>query len=609
MRNFSQAGIDTGGRTSGKIRTTCPKCRDTRNHPEDKSLSVDLDTGWCHCFHCEANFRVPDPDEERQRQRRLERRQHQREAQSATKRYVRPTFVEANLNLPASIADYLVGKRGISPQTLRQLKVTGQYEPMPPFGQGSTPKDPELCIGFNYFEDGRLVNTKFRTLQKTFKMVKGAELIPYNLDSLKGADSCYIVEGEIDALTLHEVGRTAVVSVPAGGNTNSAWLDRFMESHFDDMKTIYLATDTDANGLKMRHELIRRFGEERCRIVTFSPDCKDANEELLRHGRDSLLRCLDQAAELPLEDVVTAADLREDLRALFENGLTRGAETGLANFDRLCTFETGRLLVVTGRPGDGKSEFVDELVTRLAMQHDWKALYFSPENQPLALHQCKLIERIAGEKFRRSSGLEPQRVEQIVDWLSENIFHLQPGTEAYTPDRVLTTARRMVVRKGIRILVIDPLNRLEQQLSPGQTELQYISDLLNRLSRFAMQNRCLVILVAHPRKVNRNPLGELRRVEMNDINGSADFANKCDYCLVVERDRMGGCTRVHVEKVRFRHLGEPGSCCFTYNKDCGRYQPCQERQNGNSRELFDVDYPDSFWEACLREHLKPRQSV
>lgn len=609
MRNFHQFGIDTKGRTSGKMRTTCPKCKDHRSNPGDPSLSVDLDTGWCHCFHCEANFRVPDPEEERLRRLRLERLRRQHESTPTTRRYVRPDFIEANLDLPAPIAAYLVEQRGLSLQTLRRMKVTGQWEMMPAAGGKEPSGMPEPCIGFNYFEDGKLVNTKFRTLQKTFKMVKGAELIPYNLDSLRGQQSCYIVEGEIDALTLHEVGRTAVISVPAGGNTNSTWLDRFMESHFDDKQTIYLATDNDANGLKMRHELLRRFGEERCRIVTFSPGCKDANEELLRHGRESLLRCLDEAAEPPLEDVVTAADLREDLQALFENGLTRGAETGLPNFDRLCTFETGRLLVVTGRPGDGKSEFVDELVTRLALLHDWKALFFSPENQPLALHQCKLIERIAGEKFRRSSGLEPQRVEQIVGWLSENIFHLQPGVDAYTLDRVLGTARQMVVRRGIRILVIDPLNRLEQQLAPGQTELQYISDLLNRLSRFAVQNRCLVILVAHPRKVNRNLNGELRRVEMNDINGSADFANKCDYCLVVERDRGAGITRVHIEKVRFRHLGETGSCGFTYNKDCGRYQPCRERPGGNDRNLFDVEYPESFWEACLREHLKPRQSA
>lgn len=602
MRNFSKAGIETGGRVSGKIRTTCPKCRDTRTNHGDKSLSVDLDTGWCHCFHCEANFHVPDAEEERLRQQRRQRLQRQRECLQQQQNFVRPTFVEANLNLPPLVADYLVRQRGLSPGTLRQMKVSGQYEIMP----GSPRGEAQLCIGFNYFEDGRLVNTKFRTLQKNFKMVKGAELIPYNLDSLRGHDSCYIVEGEIDALTLHEVGRTPVVSVPAGGNNNSSWIDRFMESHFEDKKTIFLATDNDSNGLKMRHELMRRFGEERCRVVTFSPDCKDANEELLRHGAESLLRCLDGAEELPVEDVVTAGDMREELTALFENGLTRGADTGLKNFDNLCTFETGRLLVVTGRPGDGKSEFVDELVTRLCLRHGWKTLFFSPENQPVCLHQCKLIERMAGQKFRRGSGLEPERVEKIVGWLSENIFHLQPGTDAYTLDRVLGTARRMVVRNGIRILVIDPLNRLEQQLAPGQTELQYISDLLNRLTRFAVQNRCLVILVAHPRKVNRGPSGELRRVEMNDINGSADFANKCDYCLVVERDRTSGATRVHVEKVRFRHLGQPGHCSFLYNTDCGRYQPSRERPGGNGRELFDVDYEEGFWDPCLTERPEPR---
>ena len=63
------------------------------------------------------------------------------------------------------------------------------------------------------------------------------------------------------------------------------------------------------------------------------------------------------------------------------------------------------------------------------------------------------------------------------------------------------------------------MNRLEQRLEPGQTEMDYITDTLNKLGRFATRNQCLVILVAHPRKVNRNEKdGTLRRVEMNDIN-------------------------------------------------------------------------------------------
>lgn len=105
-------------------------------------------------------------------------------------------------------------------------------------------------------------------------------------------------------------------------------------------------------------------------------------------------------------------------------------------------------------------------------------------------------------------------------WLTDNVTHILPDSGSYTVDCILEKARQLVRRRGVRILVVDPLNRIDQQLEPGQTELQYITSLLNKLSRFALQHKCLVILVAHPRKVNRNTTnGELRRVEMNDING------------------------------------------------------------------------------------------
>ena len=48
MRNFHQRGIDTRGRISGKIKTICPQCNDTRGHKGNKSLSVDLDKGLCY---------------------------------------------------------------------------------------------------------------------------------------------------------------------------------------------------------------------------------------------------------------------------------------------------------------------------------------------------------------------------------------------------------------------------------------------------------------------------------------------------------------------------------------------------------------------------------
>ena len=63
---------------------------------------------------------------------------------------------------------------------------------------------------------------------------------------------------------------------------------------------------------------------------------------------------------------------------------------------------------------------------------------------------------------------------------------------------------------------------------------------------------------------------------LQDINGSAAFVNKCDFGLVIERDRQAGVTRVHVKKVKFRHLGNIGECSFVFNPVNGRYSPCEE---------------------------------
>ena len=74
MRNFHQHGIDTRGRISGRIKTICPQCNDTRGHKGNKSLSVDLDKGLCYCHHCGYKFYVPDDAEERLKQQRRDMR-------------------------------------------------------------------------------------------------------------------------------------------------------------------------------------------------------------------------------------------------------------------------------------------------------------------------------------------------------------------------------------------------------------------------------------------------------------------------------------------------------------------------------------------------------
>ncbi len=79
----------------------------------------------------------------------------------------------------------------------------------------------------------------------------------------------------------------------------------------------------------------------------------------------------------------------------------------------------------------------------------------------------------------------------------------------------------------------------------------------------------------NPRKVDRSMLdNRKRRVEMNDISGSSDFGNKCDYCLSVDRDDDLGVVTVYVDKVKFKHLGTRGQIHLHYDILSGRYVPC-----------------------------------
>jgi twinkle protein len=58
-----------------------------------------------------------------------------------------------------------------------------------------------------------------------------------------------------------------------------------------------------------------------------------------------------------------------------------------------------------------------------------------------------------------------------------------------------------------------------------------------------------------------------------DISGSANFANKADFGIVVHRDLKTGRTTISVRKCRFKHLGKIGEAELEYDVPTGCYRP------------------------------------
>ena len=559
-KDFAEFGIEIPyGRRSGKIKTICPQCHDLRSNKRDKSLSVDLDKGVWHCHYCNWSgtneVRVKDDWQQRSTIRKQK------------KVYKLPTAqaTEEQRHQVGAKALAWFASRGISEQTLRALNVTEGMEWMPQTGK------PENTVQFNYYRGEELVNVKYRTGRKEFKLVSGAELLPYNINAIGGTSECVITEGEMDALSFVECGRTDVVSVPNGANANLDYLDDYLEQYFDDKEIIYIAVDTDTKGVVLRDELMRRFGVERCRVVEYGEGCKDANEHLIKYGKASLLQCLADAPETAIDGVFTISDFEGALDAVFESGWKQGATIGHPNFDALCSFETKRLCVVSGIPGSGKSEFIDEIAERLNVRYGWKFAMFSPENAPLAYHAAKLVEKFTGKRFGKKT-LGAEEYKKVKEHLEENFFFIVPK-DNFKLSNILEKAKSLVRRKGIKALVIDPFNRLENEIPSGMTETNYISKALDNLTEFAQKHDVMVVLMAHPNKQMKDKDGIIPAPTMYDINASANFFNKADYGIVVHRNRLVGNVEVHVQKVKFRHLGTCGTAYFYYNLNNGRYVP------------------------------------
>ena len=541
---FNQHGLE-----EGKKQGVCPNCSHTRKpaNKKAKCASYDWERGLGTCHNCSKSFQL---------------HTYKRKGK-AEKVYIKPEpykFEEPGMK----VEDWFK-TRGISKQTLDDLKVTEGPEWMPQTGKT------ENVIKFNYFMGGELTNVKYRDGRKNFKLYKGAEKVFYNIDSTVGYEYCVIVEGEMDVLALHEAGITNAISVPNGATLNTNNLD-YLDScidYFEDKEKIILAVDSDEAGQALQTELIRRLGSEVCYITTFE-DCKDANEYLLKYGKEKLTSRITSAKPVPLENVTTFRDIEDEVTDFVRNGFKPGFQVGLRNFDDIFSTYTGQFITVTGIPSSGKSDFVDQMVVGYNANYGWKTAFASPENQPTYLHAHKLMRK-TWQGMPKAEDIGGDRWNQIADHCNSNYFHID--MERYTLDAVLKKGAELVKRKGIKCLVIDPFNKV-RDVGGSDDVNRYTMEYLQKIEIFAKKYDVLVFIVAHPTKMYKTQDGKIEEPTMYNIKGGGEWYDASYHGILVHRDYQAKTVKAKVLKVKFQNLGENGAeAHFKWEPSSGCFIP------------------------------------
>jgi twinkle protein len=454
--------------------------------------------------------------------------------------------------------------RGLDPDLARRLGI-------------STKRDGSAnWISVPYVERGQVINHKYRTASdKRHRMDDGAPLTLWNHDALlRDADKPLIVtEGEWDALAVIQSGFSRCVSVPNGApqtrTDNLAEAKRYeflwrSKDLLDRVEKIIIATDNDGPGRILAADLARWLGPERCKFIEYPDGAKDLNDVLLSHGAAGVASVIDRAKAYPVKGLYRLEEFPEPPP-------TTSVSVGLEGLDDLFSLTLGTFSVISGWAGHGKTSLLMRMLANL-MERGVNVALGSFETMPRPILERRLRACLyrCGELGPKANSSGP--ADEILAKRLSVIAHTARDEDTELDlEYILELAKVAVLRDGVRLLVLDPWNEIEHKRGRDETETEYVSRAIRSLKRFALNYECAVWLVAHPRKPHSD--GNPKPPSLYDLAGSAHFANKADYGLIIHRDDLAGTQiEARVVKVRMGLPGKPGRAFLNWEQSLSDYR-------------------------------------
>lgn len=510
VKDWSELGFYPT-KTTGDVKVKgCPVCPTLGKKNSGFDVSLNMDRGIGKCHKCDTKFMIERPSASVQ----------------ASADYTLPT--KKNLTKLGAYGLKLFTDRKISQEAVIKHKITQSGN----------------SVVFPYFRNGEFINAKYRGIaEKSFRQTAGAEHIIYNYDNVSGQGDIVIVEGEFDVLAWETAGIDYATSVDQGApNPQDSSYDKKLACitncfHvFENAKTIYIAVDNDTNGRVLKDELIRRFGAEKCKLIDFGI-YKDANEFLMYEDKEALAELISKAQPVPVSGIFTVDNDLDRLMDIYEFGLPKGTSTYFPSIDPHWTWRLGELNLITGYNNEGKSTMWHQLTAIKCMYDDWKAGLYVPENLPREEFWEEIIHQYIGKTTDPdypNIRMSKKEFQKGIDFVREHFYLIDPEEDA-TFDVLLEKMSFLVRKQGIKIVTIDPWNKVKHLRHEGVRDDFYIGGIMSKLNKFAKQHMVCMNVILHPRTPEA-PRGEdLAPLSRMSAKGGSEFSDHADNFIIIQR--------------------------------------------------------------------------
>lgn len=424
--------------------------------------------------------------------------------------------------VPKDFAIEYFRSRGISEDIVRKHQITVRA-------------DKPTVIAMPFFDENGVIQfVKYRRTDKTEIESYGKEYTEKDCKAiLYGMECCttesrtlIITEGQIDSLSLDEVGIKNAVSVPTGAN-GFTWLPHcwnWIRQNFDE---IIVFGDHEKGHISLLDEINRRLGNSiRIKHVkeTEYKDCKDANDILRKYGPEQLRKCVSSAVYVQNDALINIVDVeRIDLDKIEK------FKTGIVEIDSLIGgIPLEGTTVITGKSGEGKSTFASQVLAK-AIDAGYKCMAYSGE-LPNGMFKEWLYLQLAGKNNIYMQENNPRisvDVESKIDaWIDEKLWLYDVDSLFKCSENelsgLLEIIEQAILQYECRVILIDNLMTALDIVDPENAlynKYEAQAHFVRKLAEIGRNYKVAIILVAHKRKNGNSS-------DANDeISGSSEITN------------------------------------------------------------------------------------